>query len=130
MADVNRGNRPLSPHISVYRLQINMITSILNRITGVAMTLAAVLIVWWLLAAATSESYFAFVDGLLTSWLGLLIMFGSLWALWFHFLGGIRHLIMDFGIGYENKTVDISGWAIVILSFVLTAASIYCLVNN
>ena len=130
MADVNRGNRPLSPHISVYRLQINMITSILNRITGVAMTLAAVLIVWWLLAAATSESYFAFVDGLLTSWLGLLIMFGSLWALWFHFLGGIRHLIMDFGIGYENKTVDISGWAIVILSFVLTAACILCLASN
>jgi succinate dehydrogenase / fumarate reductase cytochrome b subunit len=130
MADVNRGNRPLSPHISVYRLQINMVTSILNRITGVAMTLAAVLIVWWLLAAATSASYFEFVDGLLTSWLGLLIMFGSLWALWFHFLGGIRHLIMDFGFGYENKTVDISGWAIVILSLVLTAACILCLATN
>ena len=130
MADVNRGNRPLSPHISVYRRQINMITSILNRITGVAMTLAAVLIVWWLLAAATSASYFEFVDGLLTSWLGLLIMFGSLWALWFHFLGGIRHLIMDFGIGYENKVVDFGGWAIVILSFIITAVSIYCLVSN
>lgn len=130
MADVNRGNRPLSPHISVYRLQINMVTSILNRITGVAMTLAAVLIVWWLLAAATSASYFEFVDGFLTSWLGLLIMFGSLWALWFHFLGGIRHLIMDFGFGYENKSVDFWGWAIVILSFVLTAASIYCLATS
>ena len=130
MADVNRGNRPLSPHISVYRLQINMVTSILNRITGVAMTLAAVLIVWWLLAAATSESYFEFVDGLLTSWLGLLIMFGSLWALWFHFLGGIRHLIMDFGFGYETKAVDFWGWAIVVLSLVLTAASIYCLATS
>ena len=130
MADVNRGNRPLSPHISVYRRQINMVTSIINRITGVGMALAAVLIVWWLLAAATSASYFNFVDGLLTSWLGLLIMFGSLWALWFHFLGGIRHLIMDFGIGYENKTVDLGGWAIVILSFVLTGASIYCLAGS
>ena len=130
MADVNRGNRPLSPHISIYRPQINSITSIINRITGVAMTLAAVLIVWWLLAAATSPAYFDFVNGLLTSWLGLLIMFGSLWALWFHFLGGIRHLIMDFGVGYELKSVNFWGWAVVILSFVLTAASIICLSTN
>jgi succinate dehydrogenase / fumarate reductase cytochrome b subunit len=130
MADVNRGNRPLSPHISIYRPQINSITSIINRITGVAMTLAAVLIVWWLLAAATSPAYFDFVNGLLTSWLGLLIMFGSLWALWFHFLGGIRHLIMDFGVGYELKSVNFWGWAVVVLSFVLTAASIICLSTN
>lgn len=130
MADVNRGNRPLSPHISIYRPQVNSITSIINRITGVAMTLAAVLIVWWLLAAATSPAYFDFVNGLLTSWLGLLIMFGSLWALWFHFLGGIRHLIMDFGVGYELKSVNFWGWAVVVLSFVLTAASIICLSTN
>jgi succinate dehydrogenase / fumarate reductase cytochrome b subunit len=126
MADVNRGNRPLSPHISVYRPQINSITSIINRITGISMSLAAVLIVWWLLAAATSASYFDFVNDLLTSWIGLIVMFGSLWALWFHFLGGIRHLVMDFGKGYELKSVDFWGWAIVILSFVLTALSIYC----
>lgn len=127
MADVNRGNRPLSPHISIYRPQINSTTSIINRITGVGMSLAAVLIVWWLLAAATSASYFDFVNGLLTSWFGLLVMFGSLWALWFHFLGGVRHLVMDFGVGYEIKSVDFWGKAIVVLSFVLTAASIICL---
>ena len=127
MADVNRGNRPLSPHISIYRPQVNSITSIINRITGVAMTLAAVLIVWWLLAAATGTAYFDFVNGLLTSWLGLLIMFGSLWALWFHFLGGIRHLVMDFGKGYELKSVDFWGWAIIVLSFVLTGACMICL---
>lgn len=127
MADVNRGNRPLSPHISIYRPQVNSITSIINRITGVAMTLAAVLIVWWLLAAATGTAYFDFVNGLLTSWLGLLVMFGSLWALWFHFLGGIRHLVMDFGKGYELKSVDFWGWAIIVLSFVLTGACMICL---
>jgi len=127
MADVNRGKRPLSPHISIYRPQINSITSIINRITGVAMSLAAVLIVWWLLAAATSASYFDFVNGLLTSWFGLLVMFGSLWALWFHFLGGIRHLVMDFGVGYDIKSVDFWGKAIIVLSLILTAASIYCL---
>lgn len=127
MADVNKGARPLSPHITIYRPQINSITSIINRITGVSMSLAAVLIVWWLLAAATSASYFDFVNGLLTSWLGLLVMFGSLWALWFHFLGGIRHLVMDFGVGYEIKSVDFWGWALIVLSLVLTAASIICL---
>jgi len=127
MADVTRGKRPLSPHLSVYRPQINMVTSIVNRITGVAMSLAAVLIVWWLLAAATSASYYDFVNGVLTSWIGLLVLFGSLWALWFHLLGGLRHLIMDFGIGYELKSVDFWGWAIVVLSLVLTAASIICL---
>lgn len=130
MADVNRGNRPLSPHISVYRTEINMVTSIINRITGAGMALAAVLIVWWLLAAATSEAYFDFVNGLLTSWVGLVVMFGSLWALWFHFLGGIRHLVMDFGYGYETKSVNFWGWAIVVLSFVITAVSIFCLVAN
>ena len=127
MADVNRDKRPLSPHISVYRPQINSITSIINRITGISMSLAAVLIVWWFLAAATSASYFDFVNGLLTSWLGLLVMFGSLWALWFHFLAGIRHLVMDFGYGYEIKSVDFWGWAVIGLSLVLTAASIICL---
>ncbi len=127
MVDMNRDKRPLSPHISIYRPQINSITSIINRVTGVAMSLAAVLIVWWLLAAATSASYFDFVNGLLTSWLGLLVMFGSLWALWFHFLAGIRHLVMDFGYGYEIKSVDFWGWAVIVLSLVLTAASIICL---
>ncbi len=127
MADVTRGKRPLSPHLSVYRPQINMVTSIINRITGVAMSLAAVLVVWWLLAAATSASYYDFVNGVLTSWIGLLVLFGSLWALWFHLLGGLRHLIMDFGIGYELESVNFWGWAIVVLSLGLTAASIICL---
>ena len=79
---------------------------------------------------ALGEAYFDFVNGILTSWVGLLVMFGSLWALWFHFLGGLRHLVMDFGYGYELKAVDFWGWTIVALSFVLTAVSIYCLVVN
>lgn len=130
MADVNRGNRPLSPHISIYRRQISMMTSIINRVAGAGMMLAAVLIVWWLLAASSSAAYFDFVDGILTSWLGLLILFGSLWALWFHFLAGIRHLVMDFGKGYELKSVNFWSWALVVGSLVLTAASIYCLAMN
>ncbi|MCP5085634.1 MAG: succinate dehydrogenase, cytochrome b556 subunit [Rhodobacteraceae bacterium] len=128
MADVNRGNRPLSPHLDIYRREINMMTSILNRITGVGMGLAAFLIVWWLLAASSGPEYFSFVDGLLTSWIGLLILAGSLWALWFHFLGGLRHLWMDFGYGYEIDMVNKSGWVMVIGSLVLTVLSLLVLV--
>ena len=78
MADVNRGNRPLSPHLSIYRPQLTSMTSILTRITGNAMLVAALLIVWWFLAAATSESYFAVANGFLTSWFGDLVLFLSL----------------------------------------------------
>jgi succinate dehydrogenase / fumarate reductase, cytochrome b subunit len=128
MADVNRGNRPLSPHISIYRMTITMLVSIMNRITGAGMALAAILIVWWLMAAASGADYYATVNGYLTSWLGLLILVGSLWALWFHFLGGLRHLFMDFGIGYELKTVNLTGWIVLLGSFVLTALSLICII--
>jgi succinate dehydrogenase / fumarate reductase cytochrome b subunit len=128
MADVNRGNRPLSPHISIYRMTITMLVSIMNRITGAGMALAAILIVWWLMAAASGADYYATVNGYLTSWLGLLILVGSLWALWFHFLGGLRHLFMDFGIGYELKTVNLTGWIVLLGSFVLTTLSLICII--
>ena len=128
MADVNRGNRPLSPHLSIYRMAITMAVSILNRITGAGMVLAAVLIVWWLMAAASGPEYYNTVNGFLTSWLGLLILVGSLWAFWFHFLGGLRHIVMDFGIGYEIKTVNMTGWIVVGGSFVLTLLSLICIV--
>nr|WP_325251958.1 succinate dehydrogenase, cytochrome b556 subunit [Amylibacter sp.] len=128
MADVNRGNRPLSPHLSIYRVTITMFVSIMNRIAGAGMVLAAALIVWWLMAAASGPAYFDTVNGYLTSWLGLLILVGSLWALWFHFLGGLRHLVMDFGVGYELKTVNMTGWVVLIGSFVLTVISLICII--
>jgi len=120
MADVNRGNRPLSPHLSVYRIQLTSATSILTRITGNALLLGALLIVWWFMAAATSPSYFAFVDGIMTSWLGKLVMLGSLWALWYHLLAGLRHLFWDTGRGLELATAEKLGWAVVAGSVLLT----------
>ena len=120
MADVKRGNRPLSPHLQIYRPQITSMLSIVHRMTGVGMALSAVLVVWWLLAAATGPEYFALVDGLLTSWIGLLVLLGSTWALAYHLLNGIRHLVWDMGYGYELETVDKTGWAVVIGSGVLT----------
>lgn len=121
MADVKRGNRPLSPHLQIYRPQITSVLSILHRITGVGLLLGGVLVVWWLLAAATGPEYFALVDGLITSWLGHLVLLGLTWALCYHFLNGIRHLVWDTGRGFDLEMVDKSGMAVVIGSAVLTA---------
>jgi succinate dehydrogenase / fumarate reductase cytochrome b subunit len=124
MADVNRGNRPLSPHLQVYRPQLTSITSILTRITGNALIIGALLVVWWFIAAATSPEYFALANGVITSWFGDLVMLGSVWALWYHSLAGIRHLIWDSGRGLEVETAEKLGWAVIIGSFVLTALTV------
>lgn len=124
MADVNRGNRPLSPHLSIYRPQITSITSILTRITGNALLLSALLVVWWFLAAATSEAYFNYANGVLTSWFGDLVMTLSVLGLWYHTLAGVRHLIWDNGYGLELQTAENLGWACVIGSVLLTVFTI------
>ncbi|HKK84824.1 MAG TPA: succinate dehydrogenase, cytochrome b556 subunit [Roseovarius sp.] len=120
MADVNRGDRPLSPHLQVYRPQLTSITSILTRITGNALLVAALLIVWWFLAAATSAEYFAVANGFITSWFGDLIMFLSLWGLWYHTLAGVRHLIWDNAKMLEIETAEKLGWGVIIGSVLLT----------
>jgi len=120
MADVNRGNRPLSPHLQIYRKQLNSATSILNRITGIAMLGSALLIVWWLLAAATGKAYFDLLDGLMTSMLGDVVMTLSVLGLWYHTLGGLRHLIWDTGRGLELEAADRMGWAMIVGAVVLT----------
>ena len=120
MADVNRGNRPLSPHLSIYRPQITSVTSILTRITGNALLFSSLLVVWWLLSAATSPEYFAFADGVLTSWFGDLVMSLSLLGLWYHTLAGARHLIWDNGVMLDLELAEKLGWAIIGGSVVLT----------
>jgi len=124
MADVNRGNRPLSPHLTVYRLPLTAKLSILHRITGVGMVLAAVLIVWWFVAAVYSPGYFATADWLLTSWLGTLVMVGSLWALWYHFCNGIRHLVWDAGYAFNLATAERNNWIVLGASVVLTVLTL------
>ncbi len=124
MADVNRGNRPLSPHLQVYRPQYTSVTSILTRITGNALLISALLIVWWFMAAATSPDYFAVVDGLLTSWFGDLVMLLSAWGLWYHFLAGLRHLYWDTGRGLDLPTAEKLAWGVVGGSFLLTLLTI------
>lgn len=124
MADANRGRRPISPHIGIYRPQITSVLSILHRITGVAMALAAMLIAWWFLAAATGPDYFALADGLLTSWVGHLVLLGSLWAVWYHALNGVRHLWWDLGYGFDLPQVTLSGQVVLGASAALTLLTI------
>ena len=124
MADVNRGNRPLSPHLTIYRPQLTSMTSILTRITGNAMLITALLIVWWFLAAATSESAFNTANGFLTSWFGDLVMFLSVLGLWYHTLAGIRHLIWDNGYALRIDKAETLGWACLGGSVLLTLLTI------
>lgn len=124
MADVNRGERPLSPHLTIYRPQITSISSILTRISGNALIVAAVLIVWWLLAASVGPGYFAVADAVLTSWFGDLVLTLSLWAIWYHYLAGLRHLYFDAGKGLDIATAERLGWVCVIGSVVLTVITI------
>ena len=124
MADVNRGNRPLSPHLQVYRPQLTSMTSILTRITGNALIVAMFMIVWWFIAAASGPEYFALANGFVTSWFGDLVMFLSLWALWYHTLAGVRHLIWDYAIGLEIEVAEKLGWGVIGGSVLLTILTV------
>lgn len=124
MAQAKRAERPLSPHLQIYRFQIPMLTSILTRITGHALVAGVLLAVWWLLAAATSDAYFAIANAVATSWFGDLVFTGSLWAVWYHYLAGLRHLYYDAGRGLDIPTAEKLGIACIIGSVVLTALTI------
>ncbi len=121
MAELDRGERPLSPHLQIYRLYVTMLVSGLHRITGFGMAISAFLVIWWFIAAAASPGYFALVDGLLTSWVGTLVMLVSLWALCHHLLNGIRHLIWDTGRMLDVESLDRSAWFVLLGAPVLAA---------
>jgi len=123
----NNSNRPLSPHLDIYQYQITWTVSIMHRLTGVAMLFGLLLIICWFLVAAFNETVFLFIDYFLQSWMGIFIIFGSLWAFWFHFLNGIRHLFWDAGYGFNLETVARSGWTVVIGSILLTIISLIAL---
>jgi succinate dehydrogenase / fumarate reductase cytochrome b subunit len=127
--EAKRVERPMSPFMigPYYRPQITSISSILIRITGLGLVAGVILAVWWLMAAAISDSYFDFANAVVRSWFGKLVFTASLWAVWYHYLGGLRHLYYDAGHGLEIKTAERLGWAMVIGSVVLTCLSILIL---
>ena len=95
-------SRPLSPHLTIWRWGPHMLVSILNRVTGAGLaTVGAAAMVWWLAAAASGpDAYGTFVSWA-TSWVGIVVGVGLSWAFFFHLLGGLRHLVMDIGAGFE-----------------------------
>ena len=116
-------NRPISPHLQVYKPQLTSVLSILHRITGVALAVGTILLVYWLIAAASGPEAFASAEALIGSWLGRILLFGWTFALYFHLSNGIRHLFWDAGFGFELKTVYASGWTAVALAVALTLVS-------
>lgn len=113
--------RPLSPHLQVYSPLINMVMSIVHRITGAALYFGTIILVLWLLAAATGRGNYEMATGLMMTIPGLIVMIGYTWALIHHALGGIRHLIWDTGRGFELGTVNLLSWLTIIGSLLITA---------
>ncbi|MDL5366411.1 succinate dehydrogenase, cytochrome b556 subunit [Xanthomonas sp. NCPPB 2654] len=114
--------RPLSPHLQVYRWQIQMVTSILNRATGIVLSIGALVIAAGLLALMLGPSSWNLFRDIAGAWYGQVFLFGWTWCFAFHLFGGLRHILQDFGQGYAVRAFVTIGWLSVILSFVLTGA--------
>jgi succinate dehydrogenase / fumarate reductase cytochrome b subunit len=113
--------RPLSPHIGIYRWPITMLASILNRATGIALSAGTLLLVWWLVAAASGPAEFATVQGFIGSPLGLLMLLGWTASLFYHFFGGLRHLAWDMGVGFAQPQLNPVSYLVFALTLGATA---------
>jgi succinate dehydrogenase / fumarate reductase cytochrome b subunit len=113
-------NRPLSPHLQIYRPQISSVLSILHRITGVALAVGSLLLVYWIIAAAVGPEAFATAQSLIGSFIGRILLLAWTFALFFHLANGIRHLFWDMGRGFELKTMSATGWTVVVVALLLT----------
>ena len=113
-------DRPLSPHLQVYKLQLTSVLSILHRITGLALALGTLLLVWWLVAAALGVGAFEIVQNIIASWVGRVILLGWSFSLFYHLCNGIRHLFWDIGLGFKLSASYLSGWLVITASIVLT----------
>ncbi len=120
---MSNSNRPLSPHLQVYRPQMTSMLSILHRITGVALAVGTLLLIYWLAAAASGAEAFATAQSLIGSFIGRLFLFGWTFALFYHLCNGIRHLFWDAGMGLEIEAAERGGWVVLGATGVLTLAS-------
>jgi succinate dehydrogenase / fumarate reductase cytochrome b subunit len=115
------GNRPLSPHLQIYRPQLTSVLSILHRITGALLALGLPAMVIWLVAAAVGPESFATVQALAGSWIGQMFLVAWSFALFYHLCNGIRHLCWDAGFGFDLGVVHASGMAALAAAIALTA---------
>lgn len=114
-------DRPLSPHLQVYRWEVSMTLSILHRVSGMFLALGTVVLVWWLMAVAAGDAAYERFVACIDTPIGYLLMFGWSAALMLHLLNGIRHLAWDAGWGFELARAKATGWVVVIGAVVLTA---------
>ena len=117
---MSSAKRPLSPHLQVYRPQLTSILSITHRLSGVALSLGTLLLVYWLAAAAAGPEAFESAQSFIGSFLGRLLLFGWTIGLFFHLCNGIRHLFWDVGLGFELDDVYRSGWTVTAATAVLS----------
>jgi succinate dehydrogenase / fumarate reductase cytochrome b subunit len=122
-------SRPLSPHLTIYRPQFTSVMSILHRITGVSLGASVLLIVGWFVALALGENYFNIFHLLMGNWFIKLVLLLSLWAFWYHFFAGLRHLIWDWGYGLEFRTVKISALLVLFFSTLCFFSTIFLVVR-
>jgi succinate dehydrogenase / fumarate reductase, cytochrome b subunit len=119
MANMTK-NRPLSPHLQIYRFVPTMAMSIVHRITGAALYFGTVLVAAWLIAAASGEEYFNYVNWFFGSIVGQVILFGYTWAMLHHLLGGLRHIMWDLGYGFDKEFSTLLAKANLVASIALT----------
>lgn len=123
MADILELRRPRSPHLQNYRPQLTSVLSFANRVSGVVLALAAVGLVAWLVAGDIGAMAYGAFRVFLTSVPGRILLFISTLALFLHLCGGIRHLVWDAVLGFELRWIYASGWAVVLATLLLTAAT-------
>ena len=112
--------RPLSPHLMIYKPRLTSIMSITHRATVTALALGSLMVVWWIVALATGAEYYNFVQSILTSWFGQLVLFGFTVAVFYHLSNGIRHLFWDFGYNLTIEGVHRSGYMVLASTVILT----------
>ena len=117
---MEKTQRPLSPHLQIYRPQLTSVLSVTHRGTGIALVVGTLVLVYWLLAAASGAEAYGSAQQLLGSWLGRIVLLGFSFALFYHLCNGIRHLFGDAGLVFELKTTYASGSAVVIVSIAMT----------
>ncbi|KZC34822.1 MULTISPECIES: succinate dehydrogenase, cytochrome b556 subunit [Rhodanobacter] len=115
--------RPRAPDIQIYKPQLTSVLSILHRITGVLLSVGSVLLVAWLVAVAAGGDSYAMAERWLRSWIGMLLLLGWIFALFYHLCNGIRHLAWDLDFGFELGSIYRSGWTVVAVSVILTLAT-------
>ena len=118
-------DRPLSPHLTIYRPQFTSALSIMHRITGVGLVLSLLLIIIWFVALSLGSEMFNFIEIIFSSIFIRVILASSVWALWYHTCTGIRHLIWDFGYGLEAEWITPSAYLVLFCSLLLTFITLY-----